>query len=161
MNKIAFVGAGNMERAMIQGLVAQGQTDIIVSNPHADKIKALQEDFNVHIARDNVDCVEQADVVVFAVKPQVLSSVLKECREAIVARKPLVISIAAGVRLSAMASILGNDISLVRCMPNTAATIGQSATALCANAAVDSDQREQAQALMSAIGITAWCASKK
>jgi pyrroline-5-carboxylate reductase len=155
---IAFIGGGNMARSLIGGLVNAGlsKSNIHVSEPNADLRTSLARDFGVHVGDDNATAASAASIWVLAVKPQVMKTVCIGLREASARTKPLVISIAAGIRIAQMENWLGGDPAIVRCMPNTPALIGAGASALCANARVDAAQRASAERILVAAGTTAW-----
>ena len=155
---IAFIGGGNMALSLIAGLVADGYDEkkIIVSDKNRDQLASLSARFGIHSAADNPQAVRSADVVVFAVKPQVLETVARELSEAIRKRRPLVVSIAAGIREKSLESWLGGEVSLVRTMPNTPAMIQAGATVLHANHRVSAEQRDLAETILRAVGLTCW-----
>ena len=155
---IAFIGGGNMALSLIGGLVADGYDEkkIIVSDKNRDQLAALSARFGIQSAADNAQAARMADVVVFAVKPQVLESVARELSETVRKRRPLVVSIAAGIREKSLESWLGGDISLVRTMPNTPAMIQAGATVLHANDRVSPEQRDLAETILRAVGLTCW-----
>lgn len=155
---IAFIGGGNMAQALIGGLTASGVASgrIRVSEPDAERRAALEREFGVKVASDNATVIAEADVVVFAVKPQVLSAVARECAAAVAERRPLVISIAAGVDTVHLAEWLGGEPAVVRVVPNTPALVGRGAAALYANAAVTDAQRDTAIEIMRAVGDALW-----
>jgi pyrroline-5-carboxylate reductase len=160
---IAFIGGGNMARSLIGGLVTTGfsKSQIAVSEPNNDLRKQLEEDFGISTHASNVDAVRDADVVVLAVKPQVMKSVCASLRDAVQSTKPLVISIAAGIRIGQLDTWLGGSVAIVRCMPNTPALIGAGATGLCANARVTQEQRKRAVNILDATGISCWVDDEK
>jgi pyrroline-5-carboxylate reductase len=156
---IAFIGGGNMARSLIGGLIAGGSDPnaIWVAEPNADQREFLRSRFGVHTGADNPDIAARADVVVLAVKPQVLQGVARQIAPAIQARQPLVISIAAGVREPDLRRWLGGGTpALVRTMPNTPALVGSAASALFANEYVSEARRQQAESLLRAVGVTVW-----
>ena len=157
-NTIVFIGGGNMARSLMGGLIADGcaPQQLWVTDPNQDKLAGLQRDFSVHTAATNLDAAQHADVLVFAVKPQALKQVAHELAPLLQRRKPLVISIAAGIRTGALAAWLGGDLALVRAMPNTPALVRSGATALYANALVSEAQRSQAENILRAVGLTLW-----
>jgi len=160
--RIAFVGGGNMARSLIGGLVHAG-TDarhISVAEPSAELRVALGHDFGVAVHAQGIDAAVDADVIVLAVKPQVMKAVCESLRERAQSAKPLIVSIAAGIRIEQIDRWLGGAQAIVRCMPNTPALIGAGATGLCANAHVTSAQRELAQAILSAAGTSEWIADE-
>lgn len=155
---IAFIGGGNMARNLIGGLIRNGASPrtIAVADPSAELRDALLRDFQVAVYSSNQDAARDFNMLVLAVKPQAMKTVCAGLRAIAQARKPLVISIAAGVRIDQLALWLGGNIAIVRCMPNTPALIGAGATGLCANTHVDRAQRELAQSTLAAAGLAAW-----
>jgi len=155
---IAFVGGGNMARSLIGGLIRNGTLPetISVAEPNVELRAALARDFSVAVHADNADATRTADVVVLAVKPQVMKTVCTGLRTVAQARKPLIVSIAAGIRIAQLDSWLGGNLAVVRGMPNTPALIGAGATGACANARVDATQRGLAQDILAAAGLVAW-----
>ena len=156
--QIAFIGAGNMAGALIGGLLADGVDPGLVSatDPSAEKCAALSAATGIRTSSDNVGAAAAADVLVLAVKPQVLRQVATEIAASVQRRRPLVISIAAGIRCASLQAWLGGGAALVRTMPNTPAMIQSGATVLYATAEVDETQRELAESVMRAVGITQW-----
>ena len=156
--KITFIGGGNMASSLIGGLIAnQYPADCItVAEPDADKLKQQQQTFNINVTTDNNQAVANSDIVVLAVKPQVLQQVCRDIADAVQSKQPLIISIAAGIRSTDIDRWLGSQCSLVRCMPNTPALIQAGATGLFANDAVSAEQKANAEAILSAAGITLW-----
>ncbi len=157
MTRIAFIGGGNMARSLIGGLLKTGvaAADIRIAEPQAEAREALARDFGVTTFADNALAINDADVVLLAVKPQVMPAIREGLRDTLQRQRPLLISIAAGVRLDQLERWFGN-LPIVRCMPNTPALIGAGATGLCANARVSAPQRAQAQHILDAAGLTRW-----
>lgn len=158
MSQIAFIGGGNMATSIIGGLVKGGDVKasmIHVSDPGAEQRARLSKDFGINVHENNLDAIAKADVVILAVKPQVMKDVLQPLQATLSSRQPLLISIAAGISMDSLASWSGCK-ALVRCMPNTPALLGRGATGLFASAAVSIDQRNQADSLLSAVGLTVW-----
>ncbi len=156
---IAFIGGGNMARSLIGGLVAGGQDPgfIWVAEPDAGQRDLLRSRFGVHTSADNPEIVAKGEVIVLAVKPQILQGVARQLAPAIQARQPLVISIAAGVREPDLRRWLGGGSpALVRTMPNTPALVGSAASALFANEFVSEERRQLAESLLRAVGVTVW-----
>jgi pyrroline-5-carboxylate reductase len=155
---IAFIGGGNMARSLIGGLIAEGYPParIYVSDPAHERLAELAAEFGVHIVASNGEAAAQADAVVLAVKPQVIRPVATELGEVLRNREALIISIAAGVRAADLAGWLGGDAAVVRTMPNTPALLQTGATALYANARVSAAQRDLAESLLRAVGVTCW-----
>ncbi len=159
MSKIlTFVGAGNMARSLIAGLV-QDKTNLLlqVSDPAQDQLDSIQKNWpRVKVFTDNNEACLQADIIVLAVKPHLLPVVCEELQQTVQASRPLLISIAAGVREANINHALGGNLPIVRCMPNTPALVQAGATGLFANQQVSSEQRSSAEAILRAVGITLW-----
>lgn len=155
---IAFIGSGNMATSLIAGLVADGYNPqkILASDPDREKLADLSARFGVLSAPDNHSAVKQADVLVLAVKPQILERICRDLAEAVQQQKPLVVSIAAGIREKDMQHWLGGNIALIRTMPNTPAMLQAGATALHAGEGVSDDQRDLAESILRAVGLTRW-----
>ena len=155
---IGFIGAGNMARCLAGGLLANGwaRDKLVFSDPDRQQREAIQAALGVRAYANNPDCAARAQVLVLAVKPQVLKSVAHGLAAAVQTKKPLVISIAAGVRTEAVQRWLGGGLAVVRAMPNTPALVGSGASGLYANALVSPEQRDQAEALLRAVGVTVW-----
>lgn len=154
---IAFIGGGNMARSLIGGLVATGMRpgDILVAEPVAELRDALARDFGVRVHAEAAQ-VADAGTWVFAVKPQVMRGVCESLAGAARSRRPLVVSIAAGITAAQLDRWLGGDIAIVRTMPNTPALLGAGITALFANARVDAAGRDAAERLLAAAGKSVW-----
>jgi pyrroline-5-carboxylate reductase len=160
---IAFIGAGNMAASIIGGLVAkQFQcASIIASDPSAAALERLQATIpSLEITTDNNEAINRADVVVLAVKPQVMKTVAESIKPVIQSRQPLVISIAAGIEIGHLAKWLGDEVAIIRCMPNTPALVQRGATGLFANQHVSEQQKKIADNILSAIGISLWVDSE-
>jgi pyrroline-5-carboxylate reductase len=157
-NNITFIGGGNMATSLINGLIADGydKQRITVSDPDAEKLAQLAARCGIHTLSDNNSAVSQAEVVVLAVKPQVLKQVAQDLAETIQQVKPLVISIVAGVKEAHLRNWLGGEVALVRSMPNTPAMIQSGATGLHAGPEVSNVQRSQAESILRAVGLTRW-----
>jgi pyrroline-5-carboxylate reductase len=155
---IAFIGPGNMARSLIGGLIADHYPaeSILASGPHVEHLESLNRQFSINTMTDNKEAVKQADIVVLAVKPQMLKQVALEIAPVISQQKPLVISVVTGVRSSVIQSWFGEKIAIVRCMPNTPALVNCGATALFANAFVSDAEKEQAESIMRAVGLVLW-----
>ncbi|WP_299197400.1 pyrroline-5-carboxylate reductase [uncultured Amphritea sp.] len=158
---LAFIGAGNMARAIIGGLVSNGYPakKIWACDTQLDKMSDLQQK-GLNTTTDNNEAVAEADIVILAVKPQVLKAVAMEMAAAVQHHQPLIVSVAAGILCSSLEQWLGGNIALVRCMPNTPALVKQGASGLYANARVDDAQRSQTEQIMTATGIAMWVESE-
>lgn len=159
---VTFIGGGNMARSLIGGLIRNGTpaSSIAVSEPNADLRAALARDFAVVAPADNADAATGAEVLVLAVKPQVMKTVCAGLRKIAQARRPLIVSIAAGIRIGQLDGWLGGNLPIVRCMPNTPALMGAGATGLHANARTSATHRELAQDILSAAGLAVWIADE-
>ncbi|NOX44050.1 MAG: pyrroline-5-carboxylate reductase [Gammaproteobacteria bacterium] len=157
-HKIGFIGGGNMATSLLGGLIADGQfsNTIWVSDPDVDKLDKLTQRFQINTCIDNKALVEQVDTLVFCVKPQALKDVVFELRDMLKNSNPLVVSIVAGIRESDISRWLNYSAPIVRTMPNTPALVQSAATVLVANKQVSSEQRDQAESLMRAVGVTIW-----
>ena len=155
---ITFIGGGNMAQALIGGLIARGMptTRITVADPF-ENVRQLLQEKDVHVTDDNIAAIEKADIVVLAVKPQVLANVLKQLRGLLDAK--LVISIVAGAEIATMATLSGTD-RIVRVMPNTPALVQTGAHGLYATDVVDAKDRELASQVLAATGLTIWVNSE-
>ncbi len=153
--KIAFIGGGNMAQALIGGMVAQGVSAhrIMVAEP-VEALRDILMQRGLQVTADNQVAVTEADVVVLAVKPQMMAEVLSGIAGQIEGR--LVISIAAGLSVQALSSMLGGYQRIIRAMPNTPALIQTGATGLYAEADVGSNDRQQAEAVLGATGLVLW-----
>jgi pyrroline-5-carboxylate reductase len=155
---IGFIGGGNMARSLVGGLLHTHWSGdrLLVAEPDAEKREYFASRLGVRAEQDNQLVVEQCQVVVLAVKPQVMQQVCEPLRAAAQAARPLFVSIAAGVREPSLQQWLGGGLPIVRAMPNTPALVGSGASALYANALVDDAQRDLAESLLRAVGVTVW-----
>ena len=150
---VAFIGAGAMASAMIGGLLARHDVEpdgVIASDRHRERLDAVGGQFGVRTTLDNLAAARHAHVVVLSVKPQVLPGVLAELRGA-VEPGALVVSIVAGATIASIATGLGHR-GIVRTMPNTPAQVGEGMTVWTATPEVSEKQREQAKAIVAALG---------
>lgn len=153
-----FIGGGNMARSLVGALLHGGTaaTSIAVVEPNDATREALARDFGVAVHATADAIANDADVIVLATKPQVMKEVCRGLAAHVADRKPLILSIAAGVRIAQLREWLGLELPIVRTMPNTPALIGAGATGLFANDATDGARRAQAEAILAAAGRTAW-----
>ncbi len=158
MAHLTFIGAGNMAKAIMGGLIENGYNPktMAACSPAEDELQALQQMYPVNTSTDNTLFMEQTDIVLLCTKPQVLQQVCEGMRAAVQARKPLIVSIAAGVTIEQIDSWLGGNLAIVRCMPNTPAQVHIGASGLFANNKVTDSQKQQAAALFQAVGMVAW-----
>ena len=150
---LAFIGAGAMGQAMIGGLLSRHQLEpdnITASDKHRERLREIQEKFHIHTSVENRTAVRKGEVVVLAVKPQVLPAVFADLK-GVIKRNALVVSIVAGARIESIARGLGHR-AIVRTMPNTPSQVGEGMTVWTATPEVTAAQREQARAIVEALG---------
>ncbi len=152
--KIGFVGSGNMAEALISGIIGAEVTlpeNIICSDVRKEKLEGIGEKYSVRTTTDNTEVVAESDIVVYAVKPQILGSVLKQTA-AFLDMDKIVISIAAGVPLAAIETCLNKKLRLIRVMPNICAFVKEGAAAVAAGAHVWEGDVDKAQAIFNSVG---------
>lgn len=157
---LGFIGGGNMASSLIGGLVASSDgldpKAIWVFDPNEQAVDSLIEQFGVNRAEDNQQLVEKCDAVVLAVKPQILAAVLAPISSVLSSKKPLIISVVAGITSDTIEKWVGEPISIVRVMPNTPALIGLGASGLFANQNTSTTQKEFSNTLVNAVGMGEW-----
>ncbi|MGV6807999.1 MAG: pyrroline-5-carboxylate reductase [bacterium] len=153
---IGFIGGGNMATSIIGGLLANGcpASQILVSDPLAENRERLATT-GVNTFADNSAVADGAELIVVAVKPQIMSDVARGLAEHL-NQDAVVISIAAGITVQALKDWLGNSVPVIRCMPNTPALLKQGASGLYASPDCSAQQRQQAEAVLSAVGLVEW-----
>ena len=151
--KICFIGAGNMGEALVSGLVLNSTRpeDIICTDVRESTLTLIAEKYQVRTTTDNQAAIQSSDIVIFAVKPQILALVLKETAECLDMSK-LIISIAAGVPLVAIESCLNKELRLIRVMPNIAAFVKESATAIAPGRNASKEDIAMAKAIFDSVG---------
>ncbi|MGO4379318.1 pyrroline-5-carboxylate reductase [Pseudoduganella sp. RAF53_2] len=161
--KIAFIGGGNMAAALIAGLAGKltPGANIHVVDPNPASLEKLTREYGVTVAATAGAEVASAEVIVLAVKPQVMRDVVAQVLPQLQAaqqggRTPLVLSIAAGIRAADLSRWLGGYSAIVRTMPNTPALIGMGVTGMVASSGVTAQQRDAADQIMKAVGTTVW-----
>ena len=154
----SFIGGGNMGSALIRGLITRGLPPDRINVGEAVQARriALADELGVHVSADNHEIVDGADIVVLAVKPQDMSSTVRPLAEVFARRPPLVLSIAAGIRLADIASWCGPGVAVVRAMPNRPALNGAGATGIYAPAELSAAHRKLAEDVLGAVGTTVW-----
>ncbi len=155
---ISFIGAGNMASAIIGGMLDSGfkAANIWVSAPDDNHLQSIRKQFGVSVTTDNRYCAEQADMVVLAVKPQVMASVCSDIAPVVQNTRPLMVSIAAGLEASTLDEWLGGGLPLVRVMPNTPSLVGKGAAGLYANDQVKEKQKTMVESVFNSIGSALW-----
>jgi pyrroline-5-carboxylate reductase len=153
---IAFIGAGNMAASLIGGLRAQGvaASAIRASEPGSEQRARLQQEHGIGTFADNGEAIKGADLIVLAVKPQIMKAVCLDLAPHL-APNQVIISIAAGISCASLESWLGQR-PVVRCMPNTPALLRQGVSGLFANPRVSAEQKAQAEQVLSAVGLALW-----
>ena len=154
VNKLVFIGAGNMAEALVKGMTASGvcKADrILVTDVRPERLAFFEKEFGVKGTGDNAVAVEGADVVVLAVKPQLMGEVLTGLKSSM--GKSLVVSIAAGISTAWIESKLGDGVRVVRVMPNTPALVRSGAAALCAGRWAMEEDLVVAETMMTAVGV--------
>jgi len=160
--RVGFIGGGNMGEALIRGLVGANLVKpglITATDVRADRAKQLAQQFGVTAHSDNARCVRDADVVILAVKPQIMAEVLREIAPVVEARH-LLISIAAGVATATIRAALGKDARIIRVMPNTPALVGAGMAALAPGQHATSEHMQRAVSIFNAIGKAVTVAEK-
>ena len=159
---IGFIGAGNMAYALIKGLLNNGfdASQINISDPNEELLLNRESELKVTTYSDNTSLLSNSDIIFFAVKPQVLSSVCLELK-GIVKSKHLFVSIVAGIRSSDINRWLGGNFALIRTMPNTPALFQSGVTGLFANEVVDNEQKTLVESILSSVGECFWVNEEK
>jgi pyrroline-5-carboxylate reductase len=160
---IAFIGAGNMTQSIVGGMVASGYpaASISVSNPSPGKLEKMANELNVNTSQNNADVAEQADVIVLAVKPQLMADVCADLRKSVSnLSDKLIVTIAAGIRMARYRDYLGDDIRMIRVMPNTPSLVGKGMSGLVADDRVSEDDRDFITEAFDGVGATLWVADE-
>lgn len=155
--KICFIGAGNMSRSIISGLVGSGHPAELIqaSNPSTGKLDALKRDFGILTTTDNQAACDWADIIVLSVKPQLMQQVCEQLATLPLADK-LFITIAAGIPAARYNDYFGQQIKLIRTMPNTPTQLGYGMTGLYAASGVEQADKDLCQQIMASGGETLW-----
>ena len=153
--KIGFIGAGNMARSLIGGLISSGvkSNQLFAAELNEDSRNALTADFSITTFSENQKLLDECDVVVFAVKPQVLKTVATSLKAKDAA---LYLTIAAGIPSESLNGWLGSNKAVVRAMPNTPSLVLSGASGLFANTHVSEEQKDTAESILRAVGVTVW-----
>ena len=152
--KISLIGTGNMGEALLSGLISSGSSDpknIICTDVRENRLKSIQEKYGVHTTADNIKAVEASEIIIYAVKPQIIASVLRETASCLDMSK-LIISIAAGVPLAAIESCLNKKLRLIRVMPNIAAFVKESASVIAAGGNATEEDIKLSLAIFDSMG---------
>jgi len=156
--EICFIGAGNMATSLIGGLIAKQQDSagITACDINAEQLQTLRDRFGIAVSGDNLACASSADIVMLAVKPQLMREVCTALSSLQSNPAQLFISIAAGVPAAAIERWLGGERAIVRCMPNTPALLQLGASGLAANSKVSAGQKQVAAEIMQSVGVSIW-----
>ena len=159
---IGFIGAGNMAYALIKGLLNNGfdANQINISDPNEELLQSRESELEVTTYTDNTSLLSNSDIIFFAVKPQVLSSVCLELK-GVVKSKHLFVSIVAGISSSDINRWLGGNFALIRTMPNTPALFQTGVTGLFANELVNNEQKSLVSSILSSVGECFWVDEEK
>lgn len=159
--KVGFIGAGNMANSLIRGLISKGMNAQLIwaTDIDEEKLQQLGEQCGVNTASSK-QLAETVDVLVLAVKPQVMEKVCRQLATDLADRSPLIVSIAAGITIGNMTNWLGEASAIVRCMPNTPALVARGASGLFANVCVQADQKKLAEEIVSSVGLCVWVNSE-
>lgn len=152
--KISIIGTGNMGQALVSGLVGSGSSkpkNIICTDVREAKLQSVEKQYGVHTTTNNLEAVTRAQIIIYAVKPQIMASVLNETAAKLDMSK-LIISIAAGVPMEAIESFLNKKLRLIRVMPNIAAAVKEAATAVAAGKHASEEDIKLAMAIFDSIG---------
>jgi len=162
LNKIAFIGAGNMAKSITIGLVNSGvpAKNIIVANPSPEKRLALAKEFGIEQTANNIEAVEFADIIVLSVKPHFIEQVCQDISKKANIKNKLFLSVAAGTTIEQIQSALNTKASVVRTMPNTPSQLGLGMSGLFASKEVNQAEKAAANKLMSAVGEVIWVSSE-
>lgn len=153
---IGFIGAGNMSRAIIFGLIQSGYpaNKILASNPSQEKLDILAK-LGVQTFRDNHKVMQSSEVVILAVKPQIMADICTHLQD-IHCQHKLILSIAAGISVQRLHQLLPSAKAIIRVMPNTPSLIGEGMSGLFANPHCTDSDKTIATTLLSAVGKVCW-----
>ncbi|WP_110669273.1 pyrroline-5-carboxylate reductase [Salinicola halophilus] len=157
-SRVAFLGAGNMAGAIFGGMLESGYpaSAIVATARSESRRREIAEQYGIRTEADNAAAVADADVVVLAVKPQMMRELCLSLRDAVQQRRPLIVSVAAGLTIETLEGWLGGELAVVRCMPNTPSLVGAGASGLYANDRVDASQHKIATELFESVGLVEW-----
>ena len=154
---VSFIGAGNMTRSIVSGLVKSGYSPecITAANPSQPKLDALKQDFGINTTNNNIEAVKSADVIVLGVKPHLMALVGEQLSDLDLSNK-LIITIAAGVTAKRYSDYFKQEIKLIRTMPNTPTQIGVGLTGLFAGDDISAEDKTLCETLMATGGEVVW-----
>lgn len=152
--KIGFIGTGNMGSAIIKGLVVSrfvSEKEINIFDLNDEKVKKISEKYNVNSLQNEAKIVENSEIIILAVKPDIYSSVLEKIKDKM-GKNKIILTIAAGVNISDVENIIGKDKKIVRTMPNTPAQVMEGMTAVSFNKNINSEEKETIFGLLNSFG---------
>lgn len=152
--KLGFIGAGNMAKAMMGGIIRNEIIpcdEIIASDAYAPSLAAARESLNIETTKSNLKVIEEAEVVVLAVKPQYYAAVINEVKDSI-RENQIIVTIAPGQTLERLNSLFGRDVKIVRTMPNTPALVCEGITGVCHNDLVTKEELDYVCNILSGFG---------
>lgn len=153
MNKLGFIGCGNMGKAMIGGIINSGQLkakDIIVSDLNESALALANEELGIHTTTDSVELAKNSEIIVVAVKPNIYGPILKQIKD-VITPSTIIITIAAGISINFVETIIGPE-KIIRTMPNTPALVGEGMTAMCPNKNITEEETRLIINLLSGFG---------
>lgn len=153
--KVGFIGCGNMAKAMISAIVKSGLVEsenIIASNRSIESLESIGKQYNISIAKDNIELAKKCDIIFLAVKPNLYQKVMNEIKD-YVAKDKIYVSIAPGKTIDFLEDGLGKETKILRTMPNTPSMVGEGMTAICPNNNIDSEELELMKKLIGSFGI--------
>jgi pyrroline-5-carboxylate reductase len=155
---ITFIGAGNMANCLIGGLIKNAYIPekILATSPEIQQLEVLQQRWGIGTTSNNQAAAKKAEIIILAVKPQIIKEVAIELASVLGEKNPLIISIIAGVKINQLEDWLGSHLAIVRCMPNTPALVGHGATVLLANSIATDSDKKIAEKILANVGITEW-----
>jgi pyrroline-5-carboxylate reductase len=152
--KIGIIGTGNMGEAIVGGLISSGSSkpeDIICSDVQSERLELMEDKYGVRTTKDNRDVIQASEILVYSVKPQTMAATLTETADALDMSK-VIISIAAGVPLAAIAACVRKDLRLIRVMPNIATFVKEGAAAIAGGKNASQEDLELAKAIFDSVG---------
>jgi pyrroline-5-carboxylate reductase len=152
--KIGFIGCGNMAQAMIGGIVKSklvSSENVIVSNPSNKNLNKVKEQYNIIATNDNKEVAKFSDIVILAVKPYKYFEVIDEIKSYL-SSEAIIVTIAAGITLEAMSSVLSDAAKVIRAMPNTPALVSEGMSAICANRNITKEELQEVTNIFESFG---------
>ncbi|MAE42403.1 pyrroline-5-carboxylate reductase [Candidatus Woesearchaeota archaeon] len=151
MIKIGFIGTGNMAKALIRNIKNADNCCIIASDKNQDKLSKAEKELEISTTKSNKELAQESEIIFLCVKPKDIAAVLEEIRE--IAENKVIISIAAGVKISSIEKIIGNDRKVVRVMPNVNCIVGETAAAYSLNKNIRNKDKEIINKLLNSAGL--------